>query len=129
MASSSTPLTAFNNQLIAFFEDISETYPEERDLAKATDALKALRRMNPKLLHAKFMELVYPDFHKPVLAEDEVTMMAKAKEVLHGEHSDFSFAWVIFDRHWTGMSDSNKKHIWNYCKAITLLAEKAAGLR
>ena len=123
-----TPIAAFNNQLIAFVEELSETYTEEKDLRTALDALKALKRANPKLLHTGFMEYVYPDFHGPVLAEDESTLLAKAHEVLNSEHKDFAFAYVIFDRHWSGMSETNKAAIWKWCKVLVVLAQRAAGI-
>lgn len=121
-----TPIAAFNNQLIAFVEELAETYTEEKDLRTALDALKALKRANPKLLHTGFMEYVYPDFHGPVLAEDETTLLAKAHEVLNGEHKDFAFAYLIFDRHWSTMSEANKAAIWKWCKVLVLLAQRAA---
>ena len=121
-----TPIAAFNNQLIAFVEELSETYTEEKDLRTALDALKALTRATPKLLHTGFMEYVYPDFHGPVLAEDETTLLAKAHEVLNGEHKDFAFAYLIFDRHWSGMSEANKAAIWKWCKVLVVLAQRAA---
>ncbi len=103
-----TPIAAFNNQLLAFVEELAETYTEEKDLRVALDALKALKRANPKLLHTSFMEFVYPDFHEPVMAEDEGTLIGRAHAALHGEHSEFAFAYVIFDRHWSAMSEVNK---------------------
>ena len=121
-------LSAFNNQLISFVEDLSETYTEERDLTTALNALKALKRVNPKLIHSGFMEYVYPDFVGPVKAEDENTLIAQARNILNGEFSEYAFAYLIFDRHWTTMSDANKRTIWNYCKVIVALAEKAAGV-
>ena len=121
-----TPIAAFNNQLIAFVEELTENYPEEKDLRTALDALKALKKANPKLLHSGFMEYVYPDFHTPVLEEDETTLLSKAREVLNGEHKEFAFAYVIFDRHWSGMSEANKTAIWNWCKVLVVLAQRAA---
>lgn len=121
-----SPLSAFNNQLIAFVEELASTYTEEKSLKQALDALKTMKRLNPKLLHRGFMEYVYPDFHVPVMNEDETTLIAKAHEILHGEHSDFAFAYVIFDRHWNEMSDTNKKAIWDYCKVLVILAERAS---
>lgn len=123
-----SPIGAFNNQLIAFVEDLAETYPEEKDLRTALDALKALKKANPKLLHTGFMEYVYPDFHTPVMAEDEVTLIKTAHASLHGEHAEFAFAYVIFDRHWSAMSESNKAAIWKWCKVLVVLAERAAGI-
>ena len=124
----SSPLTNFNNQLIAFVEDLSETYTEEKDLVRALDALKALKKVNPKLLHTSFMEYVYPDFAGPVRNEDEDTLIAGARSMLDGEFKEYAFAYLIFDKHWSGMSDDNKKVIWNWCKVLVVLAEKAAGI-
>lgn len=123
-----TALSAFNNQLIAFVEDLYESYPEERDLHKAAEALKALKKVNPKLIHTSFMEYVYPDFARPVKEEDETALIGQAKAMLHGEFAEYAFAYLIFDKHWTTMGDSNKQAIWNYCKVIVALAEKASGM-
>jgi hypothetical protein len=120
-----TPIGAFNNQLLAFVEDLAETYTEEKDIRVALDALKALKRANPKLLHTSFMKYIYPDFHKPVLEEDEATLISKAREVLDSEYKDFAFAYVIFDRHWSTMSEANKSAIWKWCKVLVVLAERA----
>ena len=123
-----SPISAFNNQLVAFVEELAETYTEEKDLKTALDALKALKRANPKLLHSAFMEYVYPDFHGPVMIEDETSLIMKGREILSGEYKDYAFAYVIFDRHWSTMSEVNKKAIWNWCKVLVVLAEKAAGI-
>ena len=109
---------------MSFVEELAETYPEEKELRSALDALKALRKANPKLMHTGFMEYIYPDFHKPVMAEDEATLINKAKEVLNGEYRDYAFAYVIFDRHWATMTETNKKAIWNWCKVLVVLAQR-----
>jgi hypothetical protein len=119
-------LSAFNSQLIAFVEDLSETYTEEKDLVRALDALKALKKVNPRLIHSGFMEYVYPDFVGPVKAEDETMLIQNANRMLSGEFSEYAFAYVIFDRHWSTMSEANKKVIWDWCKVLVLLGEKAA---
>lgn len=124
-----TPIGNFNIQLLRFLEELTETYPEEKDLRVALDACKALKKANPKLVHSGFMEYVYPDFHKPVMEEDEGALIANAHKILHSEFKDYAFAYVIFDRYWASMSDANKKAIWNYCKVLVVLAEKAAGIR
>jgi hypothetical protein len=123
-----TAIGAFNNQLISFVEELAETYTEEKDLRTALDALKALKKANPKLLHSGFMEYVYPDFHGPVLAEDEDALISRAHEILNSTHKEFAFAYLIFDRYWSSMSVANKKAIWNYCKVLVVLAQRAAGI-
>jgi hypothetical protein len=121
-----TPIAAFNNQLIAFVEDLAETYTEEKEIRTALDALKGLKKANPKLLHTSFMNYIYPDFAKPVMEEDEDTLIGKARSVLDSEYKDYAFAYIIFDRHWTSMSEANKAAIWKWCKVLVVLAERAS---
>ena len=119
-------VSAFNNQLVAFVEDLAETFPEEKEIRAAIDTLKALKKANPKLLHTGFMEYIYPDFHGPVKAEDDVTLISKARAILDSEYKDYAFAYLIFDKYWSSMTESNKKAIWNWCKVLVVLAERAA---
>jgi len=126
MSTAGTPISAFNNQLIAFVEDLTESFPEEASLKTAVDTLKALKRANPKMIHTAFMSFIYPDFHAPVKAEDEATLIAKARAVLDGDYKDYAFAYLIFDKHWSTMTEANKKAIWNWCKVLVVLAERAS---
>jgi hypothetical protein len=123
-----SPIQAFNNQLINFVEDLSQTYTEEKELARALDALRALKKVNPKLIHSSFMQFVYPDFAGPVKGEDETALIQNAHKMLNGEFRDYAFAYLIFDKHWSTMSEANKKMIWNWCKVLVVLAEKAVSL-
>ena len=123
-----SPISVFNNQLLAFVEDLAETFPEETDIKNAVDALKAMKKMNPKMLHSSFMDYIYPDFHGPVKAQDEHALIAKAQDMMNGEYKDYAFAYVIFDRYWSTMTDSNKKTIWDWCKVLVVLAERAANI-
>ena len=122
------PLAAFNSKLLEFIEELADTYPEEKDISNALDALRLLKKVNPRLIHSGFMEYIYPDFHQPVLAEDETTLINKAKEMIHGEHKDYAVAYIIFDRHWSTMTEANKKSIWSWCKVVVILAQRAANL-
>jgi len=122
------PLAAFNSKLLEFIEELADTYPEEKDISNALDALRLLKKVNPRLIHSGFMEYIYPDFHQPVMKEDEDTLIKKAKEMINGEHKDYAVAYIIFDRHWTTMTEANKKAIWNWCKVIVILAQRVANL-
>ena len=121
-------LTAFNSKLFEFVEELADTYPEEKDIANALDSLKLLKKVNPKLIHSGFMEYIYPDFHEPVMKEDETELISKAHQMVNGEHKDYAVAYIIFDRHWSTMTEANKKAIWNWCKVIVILGRRAAGM-
>jgi hypothetical protein len=72
-------LRAFCNQLVAFFEDLSETYPEESDIAQAAQALKLMKQANPRLVHTFFMEHVYNEFAQKIMEEDEDYILKRAQ--------------------------------------------------
>jgi hypothetical protein len=120
----STPLSRFNQLLCDFFDEMAETYPEENDIKQAAAALKTLKKMNPKLIHATFMETVHTEFKDPIMRSDEDYLVKRAHEILQSHYSDMAFAFWIFDKHWKTMSQTNKENVWKYCKALIVLAEK-----
>jgi hypothetical protein len=117
-------LGLFCNQMLAFFEDMSETYPEEKDIAMAASALKLLKKANPRLVHTVFMNAVDKELIDHVLAEDEVYVLRKAKEILNSQYSEIAYAFWIFDKHWSTMTVTNKQHVWDYFKTLVILAQK-----
>jgi tRNA A37 threonylcarbamoyladenosine dehydratase len=117
-------LGVFCNQLLAFFEDMSETYPEEKDIAMAASALKLLKQVNPRLIHTVFMNAVDKELVENVLNENETYVIEKAKDILNSKYSEIAYAFWIFDKHWTTMTETNKRHVWDYFKTIVLLAQK-----
>lgn len=114
----------FCNLLVQFFEDMTETYPEEKDIAMACSALKLMKQANPRMIHTVFMENVMREFKEPMLAEDEEYILRRAREVLDSKYAEINYAFWIFDKHWSTMAETNKRHIWNYMKALIVLAEK-----
>ena len=126
MATSTTNLAAFGTQLVNFFSDLADTFPEDVDIRRAATAVNTLRKMNPRLLHSKFMEVVYDDFREALLREDEDYLVRRAKEVLESEYADMAYAYWVFDKHWSKMTELNRKHVWDYCKVLLVLAERAA---
>lgn len=113
-------LAAFCTLVVEFFEDISEQYPEEKDIAMAVSALKFLRKTNPRLIHTQFAKAVSADLRQRILDEDEDFIIARAKEIL--EKGDTKTALWIFDKHWSTMSETNKQLVWKYIKAMVILS-------
>ena len=122
-----SPLKRFTKTLIGFFEMLSDSYPEERDICLATDGLKAIDSANPRILLTMFMKNVYPTFREPVLAKNEEVLINLGRDVLQNKFSEMSYAFWIFDKHWKTMSEPDKDKIWKWCTALVLLSEKAAG--
>jgi hypothetical protein len=120
-----TPLGIFNNKLITFFEDLQESFPEERDIKTSLEALRGAKKINPKLLLDVFYENVTRPLRDQILAEDEDKVIAYAKKAIQNQFNEVSVALMIFDKHWPMMSEHNKEAIWKYMKILVLLSEKA----
>ena len=118
-------LGLFNDKLVAFFEDLAATYPEERDIKMALEAIQGAKRINPKLVLDLFINNVSNPLHDDILAEDDVKVFSYAKGVINTKYNEILSALMIFDRHWPTMSDSNRKAIWNYLKVLVILSDKA----
>jgi hypothetical protein len=122
---SPSPLGIFNNKLITFFEDLQESFPEERDIKTSLEALRGAKKINPKLLLDVFYENVTRPLRDQILAEDEEKVISYAKKAIQSQFNEVSVALMIFDKHWPTMSENNKEAIWKYMKVLVLLSEKA----
>jgi hypothetical protein len=119
-----SPLGQFCTVLVEFFDDLAETYPEERDISTAAQGLRLLKQANPRMIHTVFMDVVYKEFAKPIEEENEEYILRRAQEILNSQYSEIKYAFWIFDKHWSTMTHTNKEHIWKYMKALILLARR-----
>jgi len=118
-------LGAFNNQLIRFFEGLSEIFPEERDIKMSLEAIQGLKKINPKMILELFFEHVYKPMSEAIKREDEDVVINYAKTIISSQFNEMSIALVMFDKHWPSLSDTNRKNIWSYLKVLCVLCEKA----
>jgi hypothetical protein len=121
-------LGAFNNQLIRFFEELTESFPEEKDIKMGLEAVQGAKKINPKLILDLFYEHVYKGVHEAIEREDEVAMVKFAQSKIKNEFNEMSSALVIFDKQWFTMTENNRAAIWKYLKVLCVLCEKAKGL-
>lgn len=123
-----TTLGAFNNQLIRFFEELVESYPEEKEIKYGLEALQGAKKINPKLILDLFYEHVYVPAHEAIEAQDDQAVVSYAKAKIQNQFNEMSSALVIFDRHWDTMTQNNKDAIWKYLKVLCVLCAKAKGI-
>ena len=121
-----TPLGLFNNKLVSFFNELAETYPEERDIRMAKEAIEGAKKINPKLIHDMFYEHVTKPLHDDILGENEANVMTYIQTVVKTQFNDMLSALAIIDKHWPTMSDGNRDAIWKHLKVLVLLADKVA---
>jgi hypothetical protein len=124
----STALGAFCVQIIRFFEELVDTFPEERDIKLGLEAIQGARKINPKLILDLFYEHVYRDAHEFIEEENDDGLVTYAKAKVNSQFNEMSSALLIFDKHWDTMADSNRSAIWKYMKVLCVLCAKAKGL-
>ena len=117
-------LGTFNTQLIRFFEDLSLTFPEERDIKSALEMIKFAKMSNPKLVLDMFHEHIYKDLNEAIVREDSDFIIEYAHQKIKNQFNEISPALTIFDKYWDILSDNNKKTIWTYLKLLCILCEK-----
>ena len=122
-------LGAFNTQLIRFFEELSQTFPEERDIKLALEGLQGMKKVNPKLILDLFHEHVCNDLNEAISNEDEDFVINYAKLKINSQFNEMSAALTIFDKHWVTMNEANQKSIWKYLKVLCILCERARKLK
>jgi hypothetical protein len=122
-------LGAFNTQLIRFFEDLSESFPEEREIKMSLEAIQGLKKINPRMICDLFHEYVYVPLKEPILREDEAFVIAHAKKMIEVQFNEMSVALMIFNKYWPNMSDNNRQSIWRYLKVLVALCDKVKSVK
>lgn len=121
-------LKAFNTKLIDFFTDLNETYPEERDIKYALEAIQGLAKINPKMILELFYEYVYLKMGEAIKREDEEFVISIAKSTIQEQYNEMHASLLIFDKYWPTMTSNNQMAIWSHMKVLVILCEKAKGL-
>lgn len=124
-----TPLGIFNTQLLRFFEELSDTFPEEREIRMATEAISSAKKINPRLVLDLFYNHLYVDFHPYIANKDVEGMIIQGRKKVMEQFNEIMPAITIFDKHWPTLSDSNRESIWKYLKVLCILCERASGIQ
>ena len=118
-------LSAFNSQLIKFFEDLSETFPEEKEIRAALEGLQFARKSNPRLILDMFYEHIARDLRTAILEENVEKIIEFGRIKISKQFNEIMPALSIFDKHWSTLSDANRNIIWKYLKVLLVLCDKA----
>jgi len=118
-------LSAFSTQLVNFFDELCNTFPEEKDIKMATEAIKGAKKINPRLILDLFTEHVYNDLAPAVARRDILFIRETAQRKISTQFNEMISALAIFDKHWDTMGPNNQETIWQYLKVLCVLSEKA----
>jgi hypothetical protein len=117
-------LTAFTTQMVMFFEELCNTFPEERDIKMAVEAIKGTKKINPRLLFDLFVEHFYNDLGPSVYNRDVGHIRYVAQQKISTQFNEMISALAIFDKHWDTMGTNNQEVIWQYLKVLCVLVDK-----
>ena len=117
-------LNAFTTQLVNFFEELCTTFPEERDIKMATEAITGAKKINPRLILDLFTEHVYNDLSSAIISRDMTHIRQAAQQKISTQFNEMLSALAIFDKHWDTMGSQNQEVIWQYLKVLCILTEK-----
>ena len=118
-------LAAFCNQLIRFFEELQGSYPEEKSISMALEAIKAAKKSNPKLVLDMFYEYIYKPANDLIATRNDEELIKLAKATMATRFNELMPALMIFDKYWPTMTQTNRDVIWQYLEVLCKLSEKA----
>lgn len=124
-----SPLSLFNNQLIRFFEELADTFPEERDIRSALSAIQSAKKANPRLILDMFVSHVVNDLREVIMNEDINGFISIVNKKIQTQFNDMMAAMVIFQKHWPTLNEDNRVAIWKYMKVLIVLSDKASNVR
>lgn len=118
-------LSAFNTQLVNLFDELCSTFPEDKDIKMATEAIKGAKKINPRLILDLFVEHVYKECSTAVYERNAVLFRQIAQRKISNQFNEMISALSIFDKYWDTMGQKNQDVIWQYLKVLCILCEKA----
>jgi hypothetical protein len=118
-------LNAFTTQMVHFFDELCNTFPEEKDLKMATEGIKGAKKINPRLILDLFVEHVYKSCSTAIYERNMQVIRRHMQDTVTTQFNDMLAALSIFDKHWDTMGPKNQDVIWQYLKVLCLLSEKA----
>ncbi len=121
-------LGAFTNQMVQFFEDLSETIPEEKSIRGAAEAIKGAKKINPALILDLFYEHIYKELHVAIDLKNVDMINAYGRVKIQTQFNEIMPAIMIFDRHWPTLSAGSQDAIWKYLKVLCVLCERLKGI-
>lgn len=125
-------LSAFNNILDQFLEDLVLTFPELKDLRTIKTLVGMLRRMNARMALENFIS-VAGRYHEKILARDETFFQnldnwksdPYFQSEFASEQTEVFQRLVVFKDVWVDLTESNKESIWTYFRQLLIIGARA----
>lgn len=119
-------LSAFNQQLINFIEELNNLFPKDKEIQLALNTVYILKKTNPKKIIEFFKEYFMP-YEEKIKKMDVSFFMQKNYD---NELSDYVKSLNVITnlkKYWDIMSPKSKKNIWIYMNVLVKLCHKYYG--
>ena len=114
-------LTAFNNLVIKFNNDLITTFPEEKEFEVYKRSIEWLRESNAKKL-CNLFKVYTLDYRNKMLEKNESFFLeSNYSDVINKNDEGIVLIINKLKKHWSSLSENNKDVIWEYmCSLIKL---------
>ncbi len=137
-----TVLGQFNEQILAFLEELCGMFPEEKQLEVALNAVRFVKRTNPREILNQFTIHVYP-YKEIILARNEGFFLGleldqlpkeqveRIRSITRLDNSNIMTHILRIKDIWQSgrLSKSDKDAIWAYFRVFFHLADKELAQR
>lgn len=123
-----TYLTAFNNLIFKFTDDLIETFPEENDFKVYKRALTILKSANAKKMCAIFKSYSFI-YKEKILSRDESFFLENDYSEIKEANGDENTVEQVINKlkkYWHELSQENKDKIWKYLETLIKLSDLIA---
>ena len=121
---SNTYLSAFNNLVIKFNEDLIYIFPEENDFKVYKRGIMLINSANAKKICNLFKNYMIL-YRTKIIEKDESFFLTNNYTEIVTESQSEGIEGIIMKLkgYWTTLSDSNKKTIWDYLNSLIKLSD------
>ncbi len=129
-------IESFNNKLQEFLVDLSETFPELKDIRMLKSSFVMVKNINPRLPQKVFNEHIAREFDQKIRNRDEnffleynyediVENVSKIGGVQGNAVQALDFVGQL-KRVWRDLTEENKDVVWKYMTVLLVLNEKCS---
>lgn len=121
-------LTAFNNQIDNFLDDLMLVCPEEKEFGMLKNGIAVVRKTNPRLILNQFNEMITPYKEQILLRNEDFFMIKDFQEDFTTVSSDYiSKVTNKLKKLWkSDITETDKQKIWEYFSSLITLSEFAS---
>ena len=114
-------LSAFNNQLIEFADDLILLYPEDNDFRTFKTHIQLMQKVNARKMLNLFKEYCIP-YTQEILNKDEDFFLNNN----YNQDNDSDNLIIIkkLKNYWNNINNNNREIIWKYFEVLITLSTK-----